>query len=126
MSIPAQLGSGSVPLQSPWSTAHAQPAAGGGSPASAKARHAMQELEAQILGNWLDSLQKAFSIGGSDEDKSVSENYRYLTTQALAEHVAQHGGLGISAMLLHALHLEDGKKDAHTPNVASQTADGNQ
>lgn len=90
-----------------------------------KARHAMQQLEAQILGDWLESLQKAFALPGGDSDPAVSENYRYLTTQALAGNLATHGGLGIGTMLLHSLHLEDEKNSSPKPNVQSLPADGN-
>ena len=90
-----------------------------------KAQHAVQALESQILADWLQSLQKAFSSLGGESDPAVGENYRYLSTQALADHLAANGGLGIGTMLLHSLHLEDDKNRATPPNAVPLPADSN-
>ena len=92
---------------------------------SPKAKRAAQELEAQLLGDWLQNLQKAFSGTGGEGDPAVGENYRYLTTQALAQTLAAHGGLGIGKMLLHSLHLQPEKNSAPEPKAGLPHADSN-
>jgi Rod binding domain-containing protein len=111
VSSPSQLASLAAQGK-PLQTATALSGQAGTKPPVSKARHAVQELEAQILADWLQSLQQALEMTGHESDPAVGENYRYLTTQALASQLASHGGLGIGTMLLHALHLEDDGKGA--------------
>jgi len=68
-----------------------------------KAVKAAQQFEAVLLNDLLGHLQKTFvSLPGKDSD-SKTENYDFMSTQALATGLASAGGIGIARMISHKL-----------------------
>ena len=60
-----------------------------------------QEFEGILLSSWLEEAQKS-SLDSSDASQDAgSETLRSLGTQAVAQALAQRGGLGIARMIVH-------------------------
>jgi len=69
----------------------------------AKTEKAARDFEALLLGPVLDALQKSFA-GGEDGKTPGASDYRHMGTQALAQAIADRGGIGIAKLLVS--HLE--------------------
>ncbi len=68
-----------------------------------KSEKAARDFEAVLLTPVLDALQKTFA--GDPEDKTPgASDYRMMGTQALAQAIADRGGIGIAKLILR--HLE--------------------
>ncbi len=80
------------------------------SPPSAKAigknEKAARDFEALLLTPVLDSLEKTFS-GSEDSKTPGASDYRLMGTQALAQAIAAHGGIGIAQLILR--HMQPPK-----------------
>ncbi|MGA7294517.1 MAG: hypothetical protein WBW53_09240 [Terriglobales bacterium] len=73
----------------------------------AKNEKAARDFEAMLLTPVLDALQKTF--GGDPEDDKIpgASDYRLMGTQALAQSIAERGGIGIARLVLS--HLQPPK-----------------
>jgi Rod binding domain-containing protein len=70
-----------------------------------KLSKAAQDFEGVLLSSWLEEAQKS-SLNPSDADlDSGSETIRSLGTQAVAQALAERGGLGIARMIVD--HFRD-------------------
>jgi Rod binding domain-containing protein len=66
-----------------------------------KLTKAAQGFEGVLLSSWLEEAQKS-SLDPSAAGKDAgSETLRSLGTQAVAQALAQRGGLGIARMIVH-------------------------
>jgi Rod binding domain-containing protein len=66
-----------------------------------KLTKAAQEFEGILLSSWLEEVQKS-PLDPSDAGQGAgSETLRSLGTQAVAQALAQRGGLGIARMIVH-------------------------
>ncbi len=73
----------------------------------AKNEKAARDFEALLLAPVLDSLQKTFA-GDSEDDKTLgASDYRQMGSQALAQAIADRGGIGIARLVLR--HLQPPK-----------------
>jgi len=66
---------------------------------AAQIMNAARSFEAVLLQSLLDSLEKTFAAIPGQKTDQVSDNYRYLGTQALASKLADAGGIGIARMI---------------------------
>ncbi len=64
------------------------------------------DFEAMLLAPVFDSLQKTFA-GDDDRKTPGSDDYRQMGTQALAQAIAERGGIGIAQLVLR--HLQPPK-----------------
>ena len=65
----------------------------------AKSEKAARDFEAVLLTPVLDSLQKTFAWDSEDEKTPGASDYRAMGTQALAQAIADRGGIGIAPIL---------------------------
>ena len=66
-----------------------------------KLAKAAQDFEGILISSWLEEVQKSsLDPSGTSEDAG-SETLRSLGTQAVAQALAQRGGLGIARMIVH-------------------------
>jgi Rod binding domain-containing protein len=66
-----------------------------------KLTKAAQDFEGVLLSSWLEEVQKS-SLDSSDAGQAAgSETLRSLGTQAVAQALAERGGLGIARMIVH-------------------------
>ncbi len=74
-----------------------------------KILHAAHEFEALLLANVLGPLERSFSAISGEAGVSGSEAYQSLGMQAVAGAMANHGGIGIAAMVSRSLikHASD-------------------
>ncbi len=79
-----------------------------------------QDFEGVLLSTWLQEVQKnSLDPSGSDLD-SGSGTLQSLGTQAVAQAIAQRGGLGIARMIVdHYRHAVDGRSEI-TPSKEGQ------
>lgn len=70
-------------------------------PPSAEALKAAQQFEALLLRHVLKSLEKTTKIGASSENSPSA--YRSMIVDALADGIAQSGGLGLAEMIARSL-----------------------
>ncbi|MFY9644163.1 MAG: hypothetical protein WAK29_03240 [Terriglobales bacterium] len=82
--------------------------------AIAKNEKAARDFEALLLTPVLESLQKAFA-GEEDAKSPGASDYRQMGSQALAQAIADRGGIGIARLVLW--HLQ-------TPKVSSEGGTG--
>jgi Rod binding domain-containing protein len=71
-----------------------------------KDKKAACDFEAMLLAPVFDSLQKTFA-GGDDQKALGADDYRQMGSQALAQAIADRGGIGIAQLILH--HLQPPK-----------------
>ncbi len=76
-------------------------------PAAAKTEKAARDFESVLLTSLFDSLQKSFAFDAQDETPGASD-YRMMGTRALAQAVADSGGIGIGRLILRHLHAPKG------------------
>ncbi|MGB8013640.1 MAG: hypothetical protein WCF68_18660 [Terriglobales bacterium] len=76
---------------------------------TAKNQKAARDFEAMLIAPVLDALQKTFAGDSEDKDKKDpgASDYRAMGTQALAQAIADRGGLGIARLILR--HLQPPK-----------------
>jgi Rod binding domain-containing protein len=67
-----------------------------------KNEKAARDFEAILIGPVLDALEKTFG-GDADAKTPGASDYRQMGTQALAQAIADRGGLGIAQMILRHL-----------------------
>ncbi len=72
----------------------------------AKNEKAARDFEALLLTPVLDSLQKTFA-GDDDAKTPGASDYRQMGTQALAQAIADRGGIGIARLIVR--HLQPPK-----------------
>jgi Rod binding domain-containing protein len=66
-----------------------------------KLTKAAQDFEGVLLSSWLEEVEKS-SLDPSDAGQAAgAETLRSLGTQAVAQALAQRGGLGIARMIVH-------------------------
>jgi Rod binding domain-containing protein len=84
-----------------------------------KLTKAAQEFEGILLSTWLEEVQKS-SLDPSDAGQEAgSETLRSLGTQAVAQALAQRGGLGIARMIVH--HFSTSCRDRACPTLDDGT-----
>ena len=69
----------------------------------AKSEKAARDFEALLLTPVLDSLQKTLAWDSEDGKTPGASDYRALGTQALAQAIADRGGIGIAPILVRHL-----------------------
>jgi Rod binding domain-containing protein len=72
-----------------------------------KNEKAARDFEAVLLTPVLDALQKAFAGDSEDSKTPGASDYRAMGTQALAQSMAERGGIGIGQLILR--HLQPPK-----------------
>jgi Rod binding domain-containing protein len=72
-----------------------------------KNEKAARDFEALLLTPVLDALQKTFAGDSEDSKSPGASDYRALGTQALAQSIADRGGIGIGKLILR--HLQPPK-----------------
>jgi Rod binding domain-containing protein len=104
MGVPLSLKVTGIPIQRPYATVGSSYlAAEKADPGSRmeKLKKAAQEFEGVLLSTWLEEMQKS-SLGSSRAGQEAGgETLRSLGTQAVAQALAQRGGLGIARMIVH-------------------------
>jgi Rod binding domain-containing protein len=65
---------------------------------------AASDFEAMLLAPVLEALQKTFSGPEQDGSTPGASDYRRMATEALAQAMAERGGIGIAKMVLQHLH----------------------
>jgi|SRR5271163_3974411 len=73
----------------------------------AKNEKAARDFEAMLLTPVLDALQKTFAGDSEDSKTPGASDYRHMATQALAQSIADRGGIGIAQLILR--HLQPPK-----------------
>jgi Rod binding domain-containing protein len=73
----------------------------------AKNEKAARDFEALLLTPVLDSLQKTFAGDSEDSKTPGASDYRQMGSQALAQAIADRGGIGIARLVLR--HLQPPK-----------------
>jgi Rod binding domain-containing protein len=104
MEIPLSLNVTGIPIQQPYATVGSSYlAAEKAEPGSrlAKLKKAAQEFEGVLLSIWLEEMQKSSLDSTSASQEAGAETLRSLGTQAVAQALAQRGGLGIARMIVH-------------------------
>jgi len=96
------LASNSVPL-----TTSSPPDAKALAKNMAKNQKAARDFEALLLTPVLDSLQKTFAGDSEDSKTPGASDYRQMGSQALAQAIADRGGIGIARLVLR--HLQPPK-----------------
>jgi Rod binding domain-containing protein len=72
-----------------------------------KLKKAAQEFEGVLLSSWLEEMQKSSLDSSGSGQEAGAETLRSLGTQAVAQALAQRGGLGIARMIVHHFrHVE--------------------
>jgi Rod binding domain-containing protein len=66
-----------------------------------KLKKAAQEFEGVLLASWLEEMQKSSLDSSGTGQEAGAETLRSLGTQAVAQALAQRGGLGIARMIVH-------------------------
>ncbi len=69
----------------------------------AKNEKAGRDFEALLLTPVLDALQKTFAGDSADSKTPGANDYRAMGTQALAQSIADRGGIGIGQLILRHL-----------------------
>lgn len=72
-----------------------------------KSEKAARDFESVLLTSLFDALQKSFAFDAQDETPGAGD-YRMMGTQALAQAVAEGGGIGIGRLILRHLHAPKG------------------
>jgi len=72
-----------------------------------KNEKAARDFEALLLTPVLDSLQKTFAGDSGDAKTPGASDYRQMGSQALAQAIADRGGIGIARLILR--HLQPPK-----------------
>jgi Rod binding domain-containing protein len=72
-----------------------------------KNEKAARDFEALLLTPVLDSLQKTFAGDSEDAKTTGASDYRQMGSQALAQAIADRGGIGIARLVLR--HLQPPK-----------------
>jgi len=70
---------------------------------AAKNVKAARDFETLLLTPLLDSLQKTFGGVPDDANTPGASDYRLMATQALAQSISAHGGIGIAQLILRHL-----------------------
>jgi len=65
-----------------------------------KLTKAAQEFEGVLISSWLEEVQKSSLDPSGTGQEAGSETLRSLGTQAVAQALAQRGGLGIARMIV--------------------------
>jgi Rod binding domain-containing protein len=73
---------------------------------------AAKQFEALLIGQILKSADESRSDGLGDEKDSASESMRDLANQQMAQLIANHGGLGLTKMIVRGLN--QGVENAHS------------
>ena len=60
-----------------------------------------RDFEGVLLSSWLEEVQKSSLDPSGPGQAAGSETLRSLGTQAVAQAIAQRGGLGIARMIVH-------------------------
>jgi Rod binding domain-containing protein len=94
----------SVSLPSSWSGMATAPTPE--AKAVSKSEKAGRDFEALLLTPVLESLQKTFSGPEADAASVGADDYRHMSTQALAQAIAERGGIGIAKLLRQHLAAE--------------------
>lgn len=83
-----------------------------------KAVQSAREFEGQLLSSVFGELERTFTALGTPASDPGAENYRAMAMQALGKAVAQNGGIGLAAMIVHRLLKPEGRQadDAHSAN----------
>jgi len=66
-----------------------------------KLKKAAQEFEGVLLSTWLEEMQRGSLDSSGTAQGAGAETLRSLGTQAVAQALAQRGGLGIARMIVH-------------------------
>jgi len=75
---------------------------------ASKGVKAAREFEATLIASLLESLEKTFASVPGEDQLAGADDYNYLSTHALANGIAAHGGFGIARMLTP--HLDPAPK----------------
>lgn len=70
---------------------------------AAKNEKAARDFEAMLLTPLLDSLQKTFAGTSGDAKTPGANDYRLMASGALAQSIADRGGIGIAQLVLDHL-----------------------
>jgi len=74
----------------------------------AKIEKGAKDFEAMLLGTWLQQAEQSFATvpGADDDDDDAAGRDQMMSfgTEALAQSLAQSGGIGIAKMIAAALH----------------------
>ena len=95
------------------------------SPAEQKLRKAATDFEAILLSKWWSAMRESGLPGSDDQSDPGHGTLDQLGMQALSTAVAQAGGLGIGAMLVHSLlsnlaTAQSARAEAGGPAASSQ------
>jgi len=94
-------------LARPYSTLNSTPQVEQAEPGSRlqKLEKVAKDFEGVLLSSWLEEVQKSSLDPSGPGQAAGSETLRSLGTQAVAQAIAQRGGLGIARMIVH--HFRD-------------------
>lgn len=84
-----------------------------------KIQKGAKDFEAMLLGSWLQQAEQSFAtIPGADDDDDAGNRDQMMSfgVQALAQNLANSGGIGIAKMIADAMHRTADK--AEVPAVA--------
>jgi len=91
-----------IPVQLSSATASNQPST---VTASAKLQKTACEFEAQLLAELLRDMHFDEGILPGSESSGANEQYQNMATQAVADAMSSHGGIGISKSIMNQLHM---------------------
>jgi len=93
----------------------------------AKIAKGAKDFEAMLLGTWLQQAEQSFAtVPGADDDDDAAGRDQMMSfgTQALAQDLANSGGIGIAKMIAAAMHRAAGKAEVTAPAPAETKIEG--
>jgi Rod binding domain-containing protein len=85
-----------------------------GSATDAKIAKGAKDFEAMLLSSWLQQAEQSFAtIPGAEDDDDAASRDQMMSfgTQALAQAMANSGGIGIAKMIAEAMHRTAAKAE---------------
>jgi Rod binding domain-containing protein len=102
-----------------------------GSDNDVKIAKGAKDFEAMLLGSWLQQAEQSFAtIPGAEDDDDAAGRDQMMSfgTQALAQSLANSGGIGIAKMIADAMHRTAAKAEVTAADPISgpvaQSAEG--
>lgn len=93
----------------------------------AKIEKGAKDFEAMLLGSWLQQAEQSFAtIPGAEDDDNAAGRDQMMSfgTQALAQSMANSGGIGIAKMIAQAMHRTADKAEVTPPAPAVGKIEG--
>jgi len=94
----------------------------------AKIEKGAKDFEAMLLSTWLQQAEASFATvpGADDDDDDAAGRDQMMNfgTQALAQSLAQSGGIGIAKMIAAAMHRAADKAEVTASAPVEPTGDG--